>query len=426
MQNAKKQTLLLTAVNTLVRAMGLVMRVLLSRLLGAEIMGITELCSSVHMLAITPLTSGLPLAVSRMTAKAAPGDRAKPLSAALWISRAASTALIPLLLLFSPFIARIVQDERILPSLWLTAPCILVLGYSASYNGYCYGIEKSWLPGASELIEQAARFALSIGLVMGFSRLTAAWLAAVPVLATLVAEIAGLVFVLACLRLPLPACTPVWRKNVVRLAAPTTATRLISTGLRSATALMLPLRLQASGLSAGEATARLGMLNGMTLPLVMLPCIFTSALSMVALPRFAKAEKNRRELKRLLVQSFGSSLLIGLGSAALLYVCAPLLAVKAYRLPELTELLRRACPLTLLSALGHISGGILAGLGKQKRAMYGTLVSSALSLALTYGLTALPAMRLYGALTALCVGQACTLLWNLGVLCRELRRVHTV
>ena len=54
---AKKQTLFLTGVNALVRAMGLLLRVLLSRFMGAEIMGIAELAQGVHMLAITPLTS---------------------------------------------------------------------------------------------------------------------------------------------------------------------------------------------------------------------------------------------------------------------------------------------------------------------------------------------------------------------------------
>ena len=68
---AKKQTVFLTGVNAVVRALGLLMRVMLSRLLGAEIMGIAELAQGVHMLAITPLTSGLPLAISRMTARAA-------------------------------------------------------------------------------------------------------------------------------------------------------------------------------------------------------------------------------------------------------------------------------------------------------------------------------------------------------------------
>lgn len=114
---AKQQTIFLTAVNAVVRALGLLMRVLLSRILGAEIMGIAELAQSAHMLAITPLTSGLPMAVSRMTAKAAADQKEKPLLAGISLVRIASLGLIPLFLLLSPWLAQIMGDIRVLPSL---------------------------------------------------------------------------------------------------------------------------------------------------------------------------------------------------------------------------------------------------------------------------------------------------------------------
>ncbi|MEA5016697.1 MAG: oligosaccharide flippase family protein [Candidatus Limiplasma sp.] len=422
--SAKRQTLLLTAVNTFVRALGLVMRVHLSRILGAEIMGIAELCSGVHMLAITPLTSGLPLAISRMTAKAKKEHKEMPLLAGIMLVRKASLVLIPALLLLSPALARVMGDARVLPSLWLTAPCILILGYSAVYNGYCYGMEKSWVPAISELIEQVVRFALSIGLVMALTRLVVPWLAAVPVFATMVAELLGLCYVLWLLKIPTQgiARASSWQKPVFRLAAPTTVIRLINTGLRSLTAIMIPLRLQASGLVASEATARLGMLNGMVMPIVLLPCIFTSALSMVSLPRLAKAEKNRPELRRMLLLCFGAALGVGLASWGLIELLAPFLAQWVYRLPELSELFRLAGPLVLLGALGHIASGVIAALGHQKRSMYGALATSAITLALTYTLTADPGYRLQGAILGQSIGQSAMLLWNLAILWKALRR----
>ncbi len=418
MQNAKKQTLLLTGVNMLVRALGLYMRVHLSRILGAEIMGLIELCSSVHLLAITPLTSGLPLAISRMTAKAKSHEKVMPLMAGIALVKIACLVLIPALLLGSPLLASLMRDPRVLPSLWCIAPCILVLGYSAVYNGYCYGVEKSWIPAVSELVEQVVRFVLSIGLVMLLTQLTAPWLAAVPVFATLAAEIAGLCFVLWVLKLPVRglASAKAWQKPVFRLSAPTTVTRLISTALRSITAILVPLRLQTSGLSAAEATSRLGMLNGMVMPIVLLPCIFTSALSMVALPKLAKAEHDRPALKRLLLICFGASTLVGLLSWGVTDLVAPLLAIKVYRLAELTELFRLSGPLCLFAAVGHISSGVIAGLGQQKRSMYGSLLSSGVSLLLTYVLTAMPQYRLVGAIYAQSIGQALMLVWNFAIL----------
>lgn len=417
-QNAKRQTLLLTAVNTIVRALGLYLRVHLSRVLGAEIMGLVELSSGVHMLAITPVTSGLPLAISRMTAKAEEGKKPFPLMAGILLVRKVSLILIPILLLSSPLLANMMGDQRVLPSLWLIAPCILILGYASVYDGYCYGIEKSWIPAVSELVEQIVRFVLSIGLVLLLTSLAAPWLAAIPLFATVMAEIAGLIFVLWTLKMPMRnlAIAKAWQSPVLRLAAPTTATRLINTGLRSITAILVPLRLQASGLAAAEATARLGMLNGMVMPIVMLPCIFTSALSMVALPKLAKAEHDRPALRRLILLCLGTSLIVGLASWGLIDVTAPIMAVKVYRLAELTELFHLSAPLAMLCAVGHTSSGIIAGLGQQKRSMYGSLVTSAISLFMTYVLTAMPEYRLVGAIYAQSVGQLLMLLWNLSIL----------
>jgi len=276
---AKKQTLFLTAVNGVVRALGLLMRVFLSRMLGAEIMGIMELAQSVHMVVITPLTSGLPSAISRLTAKSLPQNRLSPLHSGLWIARVSSAVLIPLMWIGALPISRLMGDVRVLPSLWFSAPCILILGYSAAYNGYCYGADLGTVPAISELIEQISRFTFTLLFLHLFQHFTPAWAAAVPTAATMLAEIIGLVYVIHTLHLPNPAPEGSYRQNlrsVSRLAFPTTVSRLLQTALRSLTAILIPVQLQRSGLSTAEATMRLGMLNGMVMPVLMLPCIFTS------------------------------------------------------------------------------------------------------------------------------------------------------
>ena len=414
-KSAKTQTLLLTVVNAVVRFLGMLMRILFSRWMGPEIMGITELSQSVHMLAITPLTSGLPLAVSRMTAKSARPDRKKPLMAGVFLVRVASAALIPALLLLFPMLSRLIGDMRVLPSLWFTAPCILILGYSAVYNGFCYGTEQSWLPAWSELIEQTTKLLIAMGILLCFRHLTAPWMAAVPVFATMASEILGLIFVLRMLKIPVQFDFPLknWTKPVMQLALPTTLTRLVTTLLRALESIVLPLRLQISGLTQSEALSRLGMLNGMVMPLMMLPCVFTSALTMVLVPRLARAENNRREALRLMGLCFLACAAAGFGSYALLVLFAPLFANIFYRLPELTDWIRYAAPLAVLFSFSHVTGGMLASLGQQKRSMLGAVPISCLTLLLTWLLSANPALRQKGVIIAEGAGQIALLLWNM-------------
>jgi len=404
--------------NGIVRFLGMLMRIVLSRLMGAEIMGITELSQSVHMLAITPLTSGLPLAVSRLTAKAAPRERTKPLEAGIAIVRTVSLIMIPLMILLSPLLARMAGDLRVLPSLWFSAPCILILGYSAVYNGYCYGTEQSGLPAWSELIEQTARLLLAFVILTTLRRLSAPWMAAVPVFSTMAAEIIGLFFVIGMLKLPQSESAELsrWTRPILQLALPTTAARLVTTMLRALESIILPKRLMASGLIRSEALSRLGMLNGMVMPLTLLPCIFTSALSMVLVPRIAKEENDPQALKKLLFMSFlccGFAGLLGYGA---LFISAPLFANLIFRLPELTEWLRMASPLALIFPFAHVTGSVLASLGQQKRAVLGSIPVSILTLALTWLLCAQPALRQKGVIIAQGAGQIILLLWNLLVL----------
>lgn len=420
---AKQQTLFLSLVNALVRGLGLVMRVLLSRLLGAEIVGLTELASGVHMLLITPLTSGLPLAVSRLTALNKGESQPLPLVAGKKLVRWVSLALIPVYLILSPQIAKLLGDVRVLPSLWVSAPCLMILGFSAIYNGYCFGTERVFAPAWSELIEQIVRFILCFTLLTLLPSLTAPWKAAVPMLGTMLAELAGLVFVVCALRIPKTDGLDETRflKPLVRLSLPTTGTRLVGTGLRSLNSVLIPLRLQASGLSMAEATARFGMLSGMVMPVALLPCVFTGALGVVAIPRLTKAERDRKQLTRLTLLFLGSCLTVGVVGALLVWLLAPVMSVKMYRQPELTGLFQLAAPLVVLSSVSHITASIVAGLGKQKHAFTGVLISSAVTAACNWLLTGFPLLRLKGAMIALGVGQAITLIWNLAIVLKHIR-----
>lgn len=416
--DVKKQTLLVTGLNGMIRVMGFFLRILMSRLLGAEMMGIAELASGVHMLAITPLTSGLPMAISRLTAKAKEHQRTQPLQTGLWLVRRVALFLIPVFLLLSPLIARWTGDIRVLPSLWFTAPCILILGYSGAYNGFCYGTKRSYLPAVSELTEQTLRVVLTLCLLPVLHHLTAPWLAAIPVASTMLAEIAGLVLVMGILRLPLdgPDNHAQWQKPILQLAVPSTATRLINTLLRSITSIIIPIRLAASGLQASEATARLGMLSGMVLPLMMLPCIFTGALGMVMAPRLAQSEENAHACKQILFRLFAAGLLVSVVCTFAMVAFAPILAIVVYRLPELTALFRAATPLCMLCAIENLTVGAITSLGLQKRAMYGALPSSLSALMVTWFLTAQPAFRLHGVIIGLAVGHVCCILWNVWIL----------
>ena len=194
----------------------------------------------------------------------------------------------------------------------------------------------------SELLEQLMRFGLSVLLIRLLNNLTLSWIAAIPAAATLLAEFIGLIFIVCKFReinIQPPALS--WTRSVLRLSIPITLTRLMQTVIRSVTAILIPLRLQFSGLTPSEATAQLGMLNGMVNPILMLPGTFTSALSMVMVPRIAKAEEKPSELGRLLRICLYGTIPLSALMAACIRMLAPVLSNVIYRQAELTVLFQQ-------------------------------------------------------------------------------------
>lgn len=415
------QTAILSGANFFVRILGFVMRIWLSRTLGAEAMGIMELASSAHMLWIAPVTSGLPMAVSRHTARAQASNNPlrmrETLVAGRRLANIISWSMLPLLLVLSPFLAHLLGDTRTLPALLFFLPCLPILGLSAVYNGYFYGASNTLPPALSELAEQVVRFALCAAALTLLPPMRAAYAAAVPAAATAVGEGMGLLLVAVILRsIQKPEKTAVPKglmKSLWRLSLPMTVMRVCNTMMRTVNAVLIPARLRMSGLLAAEATARFGMIYGMAMPLVMLPAVVTGALAMVAAPAFAARENNPAAMRRLLIRVLMPTLLLSVLAMAVLWFGAPVFAKQLYRQAELEPLLRILSPCVLFMGVQQVMGGILAGLGQQRRALYASLSGSIVTVVLTYFLAALPALRLTGVALAMQAGQMLTLAMNL-------------
>lgn len=414
-QSLKRQAALIAFSGVLVKALGFLMRLWVSRSLGAEALGVMELASGAHALALAPAASGLPGAVSRMTARAKDEtQRQRILYAGKQLAQRMALMIVPLFLLLSPWIARLLGDARTLPSLLCYAPCVLFVGLSCVYDGACLG--KGWAlpPVISELGEQIVRLLSLLFLFSLIPLLTPAWRAALPALAGTLGEGIGLVIAAlfygraASFRKD-PVLSPI-RKELWALSLPMILNRLSHTGLRALSGMMIPRRLMAAGMTPGEAMSQLGMLNGMVMPLMFLPGLLAGSLAMVGGPAAAKCE-SKKALRRLFLRMLLPALLSGIVCAAGLYFLSPLIAGRLYRLPELAPMIRTMSPLAVLLPAQQALSGMTAGLGLQKHMLRHTLLGAFVTLLLTFLLT--PPLGILGAGYAAMFGHALTLLCTL-------------
>ena len=418
-----KQTITLTLANAYTRGLGFLLRLALARIMGAEALGMMELTSSVSMLALTPVTAGTPIAVSRMTARHPSCDQRQVLLAGRSLVLRMAAVLAPALAMLAPLLAHLLGDTRTLPGLWCTVPAIPLMGLCSVYCGWYYGREDTRRPALSEATEQTVRCVLALGLLMAFPGASLGIRAAIPPAAESAAALCAVLMMryASGLTRMRQEPSPTLRRELFRLCAPSVLARLCVTAARALNAVVLPVCLRASGLSTQAATAQFGLLNGMAMPLFMMPSVFTGALGMVASPAVAMREENACQLRKTVRHVLLWAGAAGMACAAVLFVGAPWIGAWLYHQAALAALLRIMAPMTVCFALHQVICGMLAGLGMQRRALTGTILSSCVTLVLTAWWAAIPRLRLYGAALAMMAGQFVNLCWGLTLLLRRVR-----
>lgn len=419
-QTLKKQAFTLTLANLFTRGLGFCFRLMTARLMGAEAIGLMELSSSASMLALTPVTAGLPSAMSHLTAHREK-EQSAVLRSGLTLVRKLSLLLIPALLLLAPGIAYLLGDMRTLPSILIGLPGIYFMGCCGVYSGWFYGRSDTRTPALCECVEQTIRFLVSLVLLLWFSGSSLPLRAAMPGLAGLVAGVVVVILFHHFTPLVLPSApSRMLERRLLHLSAPTAVSRLCQTCMRMMTAVLLPVCLRRSGLSNTAAISQYGLLNGMAMPFVMLPGIVTSAICMVATPAVSRQQQLdtlRKTMRKLLLSGGAIGLVCCLG----LMLFADLIAMLFFQEVALISVLRVLSPLSFLFALQQVQFGLITGLGIQRRAMTGTLISSCLTLVLIALLCPLPQLRIFGAALAMLGGSLLRVVWNAVLLHQSVR-----
>lgn len=417
------QTAFLSCTHFLVRMLGFVMRIWLSHELGPQGMAIAELAQSAQMLLVTPVVTGLPAAISRMSAQASAGKRTQILRCGILLALMTGMPLAVCAYLLRTPLSLWLGDIRTLPALVIYLPCVPILGISCALNGYCYGTDHPAPPAACELIEQAVRFMLCLWLVQMLKDWPLMLKSAAPAAAAVAGEAVSLAAMIFLMR---KAFTPhgsmrgtrILMRRMISLAAPLTGIRVVTSLMRTVQSVLIPARLQVSGLPAAEALARYGMLSGMVMPILMMPSFITCSLSMIAAPELSRRQQAGKPGKRLIRRILLLTLGIGLCAAAGVYMLAPVLSQKIYRQPELLPLLKGSSPLIPLLAMSQVVSGMMNGLGLQGKTLRYSLAANLLSLLAMYALTAQAEIRIWGPVIATALSHTLTLLLSLHVLLR--------
>lgn len=386
MKSLFKAVALITFFTIITRVLGFFFKIYLSREIGAEALGIYQVSFSILMVLITLVASGLPLIISKISASLSSKGQVKEersmVTTALIVSLIIAISTCLIVLLFNGVLGSIFTDERCVLILILMLPAVIFNAIYSTFRGWFWGHSNYFGVCVVELFEQIARiivFVLMIGgtlsvidgaVTAGVSMTIACFLSAIFVTV--------LYFVYGG-RLAKPKG---FTKELVKSSTPITFVRVASSLIQPVIAIIIPLRLVASGMSSAEALALYGIAFGMTLPFLFIPSALTGSLGMALVPDLstAVAQKNDAHITNRITSSVLITLFISCFFVPLYMGVGENIGIFFFDNAESGRLLVGAAWIMIPIGLTSITSSILNTLGYELKSMKNYVVGAVLML----------------------------------------------
>lgn len=411
-------TMLLTFSGLFGQIVGFFYRIVLARLIGPEMMGLYQLIMPVYSVLSSITTVGLTVAASALSARCqAKGDR-------MGICQVRRSCLVCLVCLLAPLAVLttafsdpisvyILGDARTRTGLVLLLPCILLTGIENIQKHCFFGVGMVRPPAFSEMAEQVIRAVAVLGLLILCLPMGGEGTVGVIVMGMVVCEVFSAATLTLLFRRYIGSCAPccprpagLWRE-IGRIAFPVGSTALLGNLMGSANAILIPQLLVKGGKTAGEAMSDFGVINGMTIPMLLMPTAFIGALGLVLVPKLAQAVavNKRKEAREQLSRVMAATSCVLLPCMALLVVIGPALGQLLFKDARAGEMILPLAVGVIFTGYQAVLGSALNGLGKQSAAAGNMLLSDGVQLAFTYFLVGDPNIGLKGYVTGLWVSS---------------------
>lgn len=418
-----KGTLILTISSIVVKVIGSLNWIILSRVLGGEGIGLYQMGFPIYLMAITLSSAGIPVAISIITAeKLAQKDF-------LGAKRVFNVSLRLLFVTGVVFASALffgaqwlidnnwIRDGRAYYSIIALAPAVFFVTFLASFRGYLQGWQIMTPTAASEIVEQLTRVVTMIIFANMFMPYGLAYAAGGASMGAGVGAFCALLVLMwfygrlkKKLKKDLEEQNPLAAQEsakaiisrLLKLALPVSMSSLMLPVVANLDLLIVPQRLEAAGFDVSHATEFFGYLTGMAVPLVNLATIFTAAMTISLVPAISesRALNDILGIKAKTKTAFRVALIITFPCFVGMYFLAGDIAALIYNAPLAASAIQTMSIGILLLGLHQISTGILQGLGKTSIPVINMILAAAIKVFLSWELTAVPMLGIKGAALA--------------------------
>lgn len=303
MKKLFKALMVLTSFSVLTRTLGFFFRIFLSRLIGAEGLGVYQVAFSVFMVLETLISSGLPLIVSKETSKFEVLKDKKSenqlMLSALIIGILTSIFVMIVVFIFRSLFALLFTDVRCMFILFMLLPTLVFSSVYSVLRGNLWGHKRYFWVSFTEFIEQVIRIVLTVLFLAVFTfTIEKVFMATLSyVISCVISSI--IVFVIYFKFNGRFSPSKKFYKKLLKSSIPITVVRVISSLIMPIISIVVPLKLVSLGYTSEQALSMFGVAMGMTFPLLYVPSTLMGSLSMTLIPDLSSAvfTQNTLEIK---------------------------------------------------------------------------------------------------------------------------------
>ena len=207
--------------------------------------------------------------------------------------------------------------------------------------------------------------------------------------------------------------------KLLHISLPIAFTSYVRSGLSTLQQLLIPFRLEKSGISCETALSQYGQVSGMVMPIIMFPSIFILSFCNLLIPEFSEynvqnkmVQINYNITKIIKYTLYFSTCIFGI------FLCfSKELCTIIYNMPELSTYLVVLSPTIILIYLDKVVDSILKGLDKQVRVMGINILDLFSCLGFIYFL--LPVVGINGYLFVILFSETLNFTLSLRILIKE-------
>lgn len=410
--NFLKNSFLLIASNITTGILGFIFSIYLSKVLGAEGMGLYNLVMPIYNLFICLMTAGIVASISKITAvynqKGEHQNIVKTIRIVSLFNISWAFLIGIIVFLSAPVIGKYgVNDIRTISAIKVICPAMVCIAISNILKGYFYGTSKITVPAIIDIFEKAMRI-LTVSLLIFLTK--AQTLESMVTLATValcIGEFQSLFFLYiyykySIKKMPLSKERTESRVqllfDVIVIALPLCLNGFLTNILGTLSTLIVPRRLLAAGFNYPTALSMIGKYTGMALSVIMIPLIIVTTINTLLIPDLSqslvlgKQYEASVRIKKVLKVAF----LLGIATSIICNVIPNSLGEMFYSRSDLGQYIRFASLTSPIFFPAITMFGILNGLNRQGIILRNSLIEAIIELICLFIFTGIPSINIFG------------------------------